>query len=325
MLIKKVLETTIDLLDVNDIYTPNVQSMLMRKLKERYNGRCFSSMLITDIVDIVRYSDRKLVDNRLDGAAYIDVEFVAEGIIFVKNEVINGCKATKVSTSGVLVQNAITNGMIIAGSDKRTAEMIRVIRKDQTIPVVVDDVCYNIYKPQIAMRCLPYVPIPCKTVYYNITELLSDADSAKISKLLDHLADEQKMHQPMQAAKSYEFFKNLVYPYKTVQKPELSPISSKFTPVDCELKQIQSIREDQCLMYVETASLDGKFLYLNKTKLADPTATILSSPLYPALSEIIALRIRYLTTLRGLAEQYDTPEKNHDMLAYWKLCTVLKE
>mgnify|MGYP000066468118 CR=1 FL=1 len=327
MLETKVLETTVDLLEVDDIYTPNVPEMLKRKLTQRYENKCFSSILILRIVDILRYSDRRMVDNRLDGAAYIDVEFRVEGIMYSKGEVIHGCKAIKVSTSGVLVQSQYVAGMVIAGTDKKTAEILRLIRKDQIIPVVVDDVCYNIGKSQIAVRCLPYVPAPCKSVYYNITDVISPEDTDKLDSIIELLTTEQKLHAPLVKTKSYEFFKTLVYPYKTLQKIDMSPTGSKFALMPVELSKLLTIRDGMCISYLENTIIDSMYLQVSKVKIngAAEGSIVLESPYYPAIAEILHNRLRLLRTLRGFAEQYDTPEKNQEMMAYWRLCAAMKD
>jgi hypothetical protein len=68
---------------------------------------------------------------------------------------------------------------------------------------------------------------------------------------------------------------------------------------------------------------DDDYLYYSKSA-QNTDLQIIQSPMYPAVSHIINLKLMYLRMLRGFSEQYNTPEKNQDMLAYWKVCSMLK-
>ena len=50
MIVNKILETTIDLFDSAEIYTADVEAMLIKKLEARYKNKCFKSVLITEIL-----------------------------------------------------------------------------------------------------------------------------------------------------------------------------------------------------------------------------------------------------------------------------------
>ena len=56
MFIKKILETYIDISNPNDIFTSDVNGMLLRKLNDKFVGRCYMSCLIVDIIRIVKRS-----------------------------------------------------------------------------------------------------------------------------------------------------------------------------------------------------------------------------------------------------------------------------
>ncbi len=321
MIITKVLETTVDLFTPEEIYAVDITKLLLTKLSERYVGKCFSSILINEVKEIVRYSDRILVDDRLDGSAYVDVQFIVEGMILTKGEVLQGCKVVNTASFGVIIQHPQVIGLMTQDPEKKA---INVVKKDQTVPVIVDDVRYNIGKSQITITCKPYTPQPFPDVYYNITEILSLEDTEKLDALLGELETEEKKHAALKggaSAKSYEFFSNLLYPYKTIRKPELSNIGANFTPVVRELKEILKIR-DGCITNVDLNTKD--FIVHSNKKMDLKDLNIINSPLYPAISSIIYARIQFLKTLREFAEYYDTPEKNQQMMVYWKVCMSLK-
>lgn len=321
MIITKILETTIDLFSPDDIYTVDVPTMLKNKLSERYINKCFSSTLILEVLEVVRYSDVIMVDNRLDGAAYINVQFKIKGIIYSEGEVLQGCKVVNVASSGIIVSHVHALGLM---SPDPTKKAISVIKKDQVVPVIISDVRYNVGKSQATITCKPYTPQTFQEVLYNITDIISPEDTEKLDDLLTMLSTEEAAHAKLKGSKSYEFFKNLIYPYKTTKKFKLSPIGESFDSIALDLKSLLTIREGQCITNADPAVSD--FLVHSKKHVSNVDGIIvIDSPLYPALSSIILQRIKYLTTLRGFAEQYDTAEKNQEHMAYWKVCMSLKE
>lgn len=319
MLITKVLETAVDLFSPEDIYALDLPKLLLSKLNERYANKCYSSILIFKVIEIIRYSDRIMVDNRLDGAAYVNVQFKVEGVILTKGEVLQGCKIVNTTSFGVIIQHSYAVGIMTQDPQKKA---IAVLKKDQIVPVIVDDVRYNIGKPQITITCKPYTPQSFPEIFYNINEILSPEDTEKIDLLLTELSDEKKLHTVLKSNKSYEFFKNLIYPYKTIRKFQMSPVGSNFSTVVLELKEILKIR-DGCITNVDLNVDD--FVVHSKKTINSQDLQIINGPLYPALSSILHHKIQFLRMLREFAEQYDTPEKNQQLMAYWKVCMSLKE
>ncbi len=130
---------------------------------------------------------------------------------------------------------------------------------------------------------------------------------------------EMQLHDKIKTNKSYTFFKNIMYPYKTQQKFTLSQVGSKFTPVELTNRVLNEI--DSGSMILPEASDE---IYHSKTKLDLDNAQIIDSPVYPALSTMLLLKLNYLTALRGFVEQYSTTEEVEKNIAYWKQCLALK-
>jgi DNA-directed RNA polymerase subunit E'/Rpb7 len=317
MIITKVLETSIDLQDPDDIYTVDIHAMLKKKLLQRYEQKCFSSILILDIIQIIRHSDIIMVDNRLDGAAYINVQFKVRGVIFTNGEVLQNCQVVNVSSAGIIIKHQYAVGMMTADPTKKA---ISIIKKDQIVPVIINDVRYNVGKSQITITCKPYTPQPFSHVLYNINQILSPEDTEKIDIILNNIADEEKKHEALKSSKSYSFFTNLIYPYKTMRKFTISPIGSSFKPASTDLKSILTINSG-CITNADSSVSD---YLLHSSKHISGNSSIIG-PLYPALSDILHQRLKYLVTLREFTEMYDTVEKNQSMMAYWKICMSLKE
>lgn len=324
--VKKTLETSVDLYKASDIYAPNVSAMLVEKLTERYVGKCYQSMLIQKIDSIIKYSETHMVDNRLDGAAYIDVQFVVEGLILVQGELLHGCKVVDITQSGVIVTHPNAGGLVMADAKK---QVIKILKKDQIIPVNIQAARYNLNQPQITIRGTPYAPSIRTSVYYNITDIMSPEETEKLSELMEELSVELSLHAKISSEKTYKFFEELVYPYKTNQKFEMSQLGSKFTKITPDLKSILDIRDGCIIVPEESYKAPGLSIYYSKKPMSQETVQnygiVIESQIYPAITDCISKRLMYLRNLRGFVEQYNTPEKIQEMMVYWKVCQSVKE
>ena len=316
MLITKILDTSVDLKTHAEIYDPDVVGVLMKKLRERFNGRCFSSMLIIDVVEVIRYSDRIMVDNMLTGAAYINVRFKVNGMVLVQGEVVHGCKVTKVLDHNIIISHPYINGYMTADTKHKIMGLIAV---DEVVPVIVDHIRYNVGKTQITMSCKPYIPQPFSEIFYNITDTLH---TEKLEDILTRLSDEEKLHEKIKTTKVYLGFKAMIYPYKTARKFEHSVIGSKFKEIS--VKDAVQLKDTCCLTAIDYAV--DNYLLISKDHISSElNVASVNTSLTTALSEILLHKLYYLQTLRGFVEHYGTPEKNHKMQAYWKVCAGLKE
>ena len=310
MIVTKILETTIDLFDSKDIYNSDVESMLLKKLENRYKNKCFKSILILEISKIIRYSDIKLVDNRLDGAAFINVQFEVRGVILVKGEVLTDCKVTEIITTGIIIEHKYAAGLIIPGQKN---QIYNIIKKGQIIPIIISDVRYNIGQSEISIRGIPFIPQYIKNVYYQIEYGLYEDEYNKLKQLIDEYNNELKLHENIKN-KSYEFFKELLYPYKAYNK-------IKAEVIDIDFNKLSSINNG-IITYLREEEKSDSFIY--KIDKVNDTQEIINSSLYPALVDIINRRIMYLQNLRVLATTYNTKEKIQENIKYWQVCQMFK-
>jgi DNA-directed RNA polymerase subunit E'/Rpb7 len=321
MIITKVLETSVDLFDSKDIYTSNIIDMLIKKLTDRYRNKCFQSMLITEIVKIIRHSDIKMVDNRLDGGAYINVQFEAKGIILVRGEILNGCKVIEILDTGIIIEHEFVGGLIVPGSKQ---QIFNVIKKGQYIPVIINEVRYNPGQREISIYGSPFVPQMQTNTYYSISSGINDVDADKLNKMLEDLNTELKLHDNMTKERSYEFFKSLLYPFKTQQKFEISKLGSKFSVVSSDEKSLLDI-DSGCMVSPLESQNTNNFIYHSKQVPKETNGIIVSAGLYTAVSDILNRRLMYLMSLRNFATYYNTKEKTQEMLVYWQVCQSTKE
>lgn len=291
MKIKKVLQTSFDLTDPNEIYTTDIESVLSAKILKRYLYRCYQSMLITGLSRIIRYSDIHMNDTRLDGAAYIDVQFEADGIILMPGEVVPACKIVSITNNGVIIENEHLGGILQSDPKK---QLVKILKKDQVIPVIIQAARYNPYQNQITVKAIPYYPIKSNIAWFSINdEPMTPIDTEKISLLLEEY--NQLLKKPKLT--QYNHFDNL-----TAEE------SLKFDIVPDDLKTLLAIKH-------KSICCSGLNTYIRPSNKED-----YPSSLYSALSYIYNKKIARLNMLHGLSEAYPDTATNQ---AYWKLFKML--
>lgn len=317
MIIVKSICTSIDLKNPNDIYSPNINDVIIKILKAKYENKCFSSMLITKIIKIIKKSDIKFNKNLLDGSAYIDVQFSVEGIIFIKGEIVHGCTITSIAQQNKFFSHPHITGLINGSNDAIGKTLIQ----SQVIPVIIENVAYNINKNTVTAHCLPFSPKPFPKVFFNITKDAIVENIKLMEKSLSDLKTEQNKHNQLSTTKQYAAFKSLIYPYKTEQKFEMSPLGMEFKPLDLSVQNLIKIK-DGTVTSQDLAS--QKFILYNEKPIdIIKDIDIIDCDITHAVIMIVREEIMYLYNLRGFVEYY-TVEKNRDMMPYWEICSKLK-
>jgi hypothetical protein len=312
----KIIETSVDLFDPDEIYTNDLPNLLFKKLSKTFNGHCYSSMLILKVLEIIHYSERYMVDNRLDGACFVNVQFKVEGIVLNNNDILHNCKVSQITNSNIILEHKYATCIMVSDPHRR---LLGLIKKDQIVSVIVQNVCYNIYKEKITIMCTPYSPVMNKKqVFYNIINQLNNSENTKLDLLINEYNLELEKHKEISNSKSYTFFKNIMYPYKTIKNfSKVNDLEFKKIEFD-KLKKLTNL---SCI----TLPINSEDIYHYNGNLIDENLQIIDSDIYPALSEIIMSKFNYLVALRGFTEVYNTSEKVQDMLPYWKMCNALKE
>ena len=262
MIITKVINTTIDLFDPVDIYTVDIKSTLKKKLEDRYKKRCYQSILIIEIVSIKRHSSVIMVNNRLDGAAYVDVEFEAKGIVLITGEILHNCKIIEIHSNAITMEHEYAG--IKLQKDNGDA-IFKILKVGQKIPVVIQKVRYMVNQTSISAIATPFLPSITEEVFYNITEGLSPEETNELTNLMLEIDKEEDTHKSAMKEETYEFFKNLIYPYKVNQKYELNQraVSLKFKPVALELKALLEIKSG-VIVYPQEDNRSNKRLFWSK-------------------------------------------------------------
>lgn len=324
MIITKILETKIDLSESDQMYSADIDSTIIQKLAERYVNKCYQSVLITNIIKIIRRSSIIMADNRLDGGAYVDVQFEIEGMILVKDEILTGCTIIEIHDNNTTITAEHKYAGIKLQKDPHGV-MFKILKIGQKIPIIVQKVRYTPNQSTISVIAIPYTPVKSTNCAYMIQRALNIDDTTKIGFIIDQITVEEKKHIDISKHKMYSFFRDILYPFKNNQKFENSKIVTehKYKPVELELKQLLTIKNGTLLYPIEDPR-HNKRLFWSQNETHIPEYITVVSDMYSAVSEILFKFLMYLHALRGLMETYETPEQVQELMTYWKLCQSVK-
>jgi hypothetical protein len=325
MIITKKITTSVDLLSPDAIFDPNIEKVILELLTKRYVGKCYKSMLIISILKIINRSTIKMASNRLDGGAFVDVTIELEGIVYSKGEILHNCKIIEITDMDITAEHK-TAGIKI--QKDATSSLFKLLTVGQVIPIIVGMSRYIIDQNSISIIGVPYSPIPVPYRYYNITSEISLEETELIGKIFEMIHEEEKLHDKFKKDKTYEFFRDLTYPYKTNQKFDSSEKASKYAlhTLSLDLKNLLQLK-DKVLVYPSEDNKILKRIFTTEKKSLDKISdeeTIIDSSLYIALADIATKYLQYLIMLRGFVETYPTVESNQKMILYWKTCKMLK-
>lgn len=316
MIITKRILITIDLGTSEAIYSANRDAIILKIANAKLAKKCYNGSYIVSVDRIIKKGDVVIADNKLDGTSYVDVQLEVKAIVFAcGKEILFGQQIEKIEKNGVIIlRGPLAAGMIAVTARER--EIAKLLAEKQEIPVVVQKAMYVPNYAHVTIYGFPYVPEIPKNVYFKINEDLSAADTDNLIELHNKIEEEELMHKSLDKEK-YAFFQDLMYPFKTQQKFELSPLGSKFTLIPSENNWIKPFLNISSGYIVAPVEIKNELkIFHSKEKKIDDVFTVDIS-LYSALFEILNSRLIHLHNLRGFVENYKD-SKFTQMTPYWK-------
>lgn len=307
MIIKKVLETYIDITDPINIFSNNRDKMIIDKLSEKFNGVCYSSCLILKINKIIRRSYIYMTDT-LEGHAQTNVMFEADVIEYKKNEVINGCKVIKKEPNGIVHAKSEYAGIQI-----NMQSNISIFNEGDIIPVIVKMVRYNVNQKAISVLAMPFIPVQPDIIYYKINGEMSKSEIDNINSLIAQIkSEETNIHNLSSSDKKiYEFFNTLFSTKTTIQ--------SDYTKINID--KILSLGSG--IIYKPNDKFDSPDILYTKDESKQKDA-ITELP-FIAYSSILINYLCNLQNIQSFIKQYPTFADISKYKNIWKMYTSLKK
>lgn len=217
MIITKIIEAG---LRIHDYLTAagSLAEFLLLILRQKYENRCYCGCLIKKILRVVKHGPL-VIDPVSANRATISVRFEVEAIVFIRGEVIVGCKVERRDTTKLITCTA-GNAIILAEDP-----LLDSVKEGQFILLETVETQYPIMTNTIAVSAVPFLPQAEKPTYM-ITGRISERERELISELVVsmHHAESEVAVLRNANSRGYEFFEQQLYPFKQQSAPEAAKI-----------------------------------------------------------------------------------------------------
>lgn len=223
MKITKIIEHCLNIPSPIDFYSHPDNPLVI--LKELFEGRCFKECLITKVLEIIEMSEMQI--QSLGGIApgSIRIKFKIEGIVYLTNEVINGCKVINKDKRTILAKKDNADIFIL------NTTLLESITEKNIIPVIVSKSLNKINSTSVALSGNLYLPnkklFGINITGYYISDKNTQVDISRVESEIENMKYEEDQKDKLLKSnkKGYEFFRKVLYPYQEDKKPSAETIS----------------------------------------------------------------------------------------------------
>lgn len=335
MIIKRILETYMDISDPKDIFSPNRDNMIMDKLIDKFVGVCYMSCFIIKINKVIRRSYIYMKDT-LGGDAYTNVMFEVDAIVYQVNEIINGCKIIKKEPNGIIHGKSDHAGIQLSIQPNMS-----IFKEGDIVPVIVKRVRYNVNQNAVSVLAVPFIPMIIEPIYYNLNGVLSKQQSDDLKYIIDQINIEEQKINNLNAndKKIYKFFVDLInnnlpsnVDIKNVKKININNILELKSGI---VYRLENKYDDPTVYHSESKDLTFNLESISEeshssnigiiTKTVPKINNVIDESIYIAFYSIL---IKYLTNLQSLQNfiiQYPTFTSVQNSKEIWKMYSMLKK
>jgi hypothetical protein len=312
MLVKKILETYLDITNPDDIFSSDLDKTVLDKLHDKFVGICYDSCLILNINKIIRRSYVYMKDT-LDGDVNLSVLFEVDCIIYIKDEIINGCKIIKKETNGIM--HATSK---YAGIQLNIQPTVSIFKEGEIIPVIVKRVRYNISQNSISVLAMPFIPINYNVNYYRISGELTNSENDNLRTLLEEINIYEESFKKLAPGnkKIYKFFVDLL----KQKNIDLLKIKGSFNKINFA-KMLELKSNIICKKY---NTYDDNIVEYVDSKDSKDDNVIEETP-YNIFNIILIEHLLHLQTLQEFLNHYNTFTDVQNSKNIWKFYSMLKK
>lgn len=195
MKIKKVITTTVDVVNAGDCYRPR-SAVALEYLKEKYTGSrtpggcCDSGCFISSITRIIKVGALRMDKTRNDGRMLMSVQFEAECYVFSRGEILASFIPDKFINIGEqkLPIGSVKIGDHCVGYANIEKVGMQAYKEGVEAPIIVKGVEYTISQPA-TISAIGFQPIYRNEIVYQCEAILLPKDLEYIKLRLSGLKD----------------------------------------------------------------------------------------------------------------------------------------
>lgn len=307
MIVDKIFSIHIDFKNDNEFYSAEIDSVVLRNIKLKYERKCFNQTFILEVVEIVQMSDVMIKHNTTQCDPTVDVSFRAKCIVFTSNNIVCDCVVRSVGQASVEFDNEFINGILV-GRNKFDAFEVGMM-----LPMMVGSVSYPINGQKINMqfKMLDPANVYIEKVLFKVDKTRKP-QTENVLKILKSFNDTFVMLKTMHGEnrKAVEFFMNMVYP---LTKKHQEPKGYKYVTMDKPAKYIvSSVRDyDDISKFDKFLSSDAPFERKDMIELEDGYDNIMIF--------ILQHRINYMNAIMELVKNYPNADKIKSTIVFWNI------
>ena len=308
MIIIKTIQTKVHIDDSVLLYAGDIDAVVMDNLKQRFEGYCYMSCLVLDVLEIQQKSNFVFSRQRHDGSASCNVQFRVRGIVIKKHEMLHDCVVKKIDKDGHIICKNKYSAVYIKAS-----KALQTIKQGQTIVALAGLVNYKLFKPAISVNALPFIPIIDRSSDVIYTVQVSNTTGI-VKKMLARMEDEIKQNQSLDKD-VYAFFLDLIYPYRTKKRYDkdkastktLSQIASLTGGTKLNLSQPDWLPMDKPVVLSYDKVESENVLGTDELK-ATEDGIVVSENYEAIMGYMVHKYIEHMVTIRKLCTSYSTIE-----------------
>lgn len=319
MIITKTIQTKVHIDDSILLYSGDIDSVVMDNLKQRFEGYCYMSCLVLEVLEIQKRSNFVFSRQRHDGSASCNVCMKVSGIVIKKHELLHDCVVKKIDKDGHIICKNEHSAVYI-----RASKALQTIKQGQTIVALAGLVKYKMFKPAISVNALPFIPVADRSADV-IYEVIVSNNTNIVQKMLDKMEEEIKKNQSL-PKDVYTFFIDLLYPYKTKKKfndvkslaKPLTQLAGSTNGTKLIISQPDWLPMDTPIVLVYSKVDSDNVLGSNDLK-STKEGIIVTEEYENIMGYIVHKYIEHMVTLRKLCTSYDTMEKVNANSNVWDI------
>jgi len=310
MLVTKIFDTQINLTNINDIYSKNLDDLLLDILKEKYDSTCYKSCFVKTVDKIINRSIPTIDKRSLTAYVNIYISFECTVLYYEYLDVLLDNEVINMSYNKV---NCMSENKYILINNKN--KILDSININQKIPILVGKCSYKIYKNVISINAFPFIPIleNKNNVYYKIEELTDDEKNILNTTIMVDINEEHKLRDILLKDKKNKlsYFTKLLYPFKEELYKKKTTYINNFDLLDLDTVGVVSLLNEMPLEN-HNISLINQTIYNKENKNKDDKSILekgdINNPFVENSLTIYQIYLnkyyKYIKLIRELSESY---------------------